>query len=143
MIKIKPNGVHRTKSNECFLSRIYGLMFVKKMEVFPPEKKMLLLVGTTYTLFVRLQRVSVLRSAMKEFRVIKVEISKFHLCYETNISLMKQQFVVTQTIPQNDISALSDILVANTPCGVTAFSQKKKKLLPINFHKFRLFKIPT
>ena len=61
------------KATSVFVNRIYGLVFVKKMQVFP-----------TYLPFVCLQRVSALRSAMKEFRIIKVEISKIHVCYETN-----------------------------------------------------------
>jgi hypothetical protein len=67
---------------------------------------------------------------MKEVGIMKVEISKFHVHYKTNISLMKQQFAVTHKIPQNEISALPGILVTNTPSGKMA----RLKMLPINFH---------
>jgi hypothetical protein len=46
---------------------------------------------------------------------------------------MRKYMAHETAIPQNEISALPDILVTKTPCGIKAFSQKK--LLPIIFHK--------
>jgi hypothetical protein len=38
---------------------------------------------------------------------------------------MRKHMAHETAIPQIEISALPDILVTKTPCGITAFSQKK------------------
>jgi NADH:ubiquinone oxidoreductase subunit 5 (subunit L)/multisubunit Na+/H+ antiporter MnhA subunit len=103
VIKRKPNCVHRTRRNGYFVNRIYGLVFVKKMQVFPTRKNAFSCWDYIQTLLVSPARFGH-PVTTKEFRIIKLEISKFHVCYETNTLLMKQQFVVTHTIPQNEIT---------------------------------------
>jgi hypothetical protein len=47
------------------------------------------------------------------------------LKYQSSTYITRKYIARETAFPQNEISALPDILVTNKPCGKTAFSQKK------------------